>query len=62
MKEIQFKSIEWKKSKISSLTYYQIALLKDHRNEIKFLPEIYSGNYLHLRTIQNSLEIPRTIF
>lgn len=63
VEEMLFKSIlKGKISKIYSLSNYHFALMKAHKNESKFLTDIYNGKCLHLLTIQNSLGIPYIIF
>lgn len=62
MKEIHLILMKGKISKISSLRHFHFSPKKVHREENKFLTEIYTGKCLHLFTIQNSLQIPRTIF
>ena len=62
VKEIQLKSLKGNISKISSLNNYPFPLRKIHRNENRFLTEIYNGECLHLFSIRNTLGIHRAIF
>lgn len=51
VKEMLLKSIKGEISKISSLKNYNFSLIIVHRNENKFLTEIYNGKCLHLFSI-----------
>ena len=62
VKEVQLKQLKGIFSKIISLTHYHLSLGKIHRNENRFLTEIYNGECLHLFSIRNTLGIHRAIF